>query len=367
MKTPRFPTVALTLPGAGTLRSLGIILLADALSLAILASPLSEFPNINQYGYAWLEVIFALMSAAANVSGAALAAVIIFLSLRKQPARLVDKARFDRALRFIHIAVLAHTAVISLTLPAALYGGLTPPEIVWTTLAVSALVLAIANRMIWNIGCTLAGAAASIIALGCAVLYAPTIYGPDLRPMGWYAILASAIPVLAFLTIFLRRYSRVFSANHWRRRGLAVALFAALACAAAAQMAANPESSEFSESLQAAVVDSRQSQITLSELTGFEWDTVEIYGGGYLSADDFSPAAREGVDIMSRRRVEVSEGLDLAVFTQDGETVYYEVVWTDGYYIQYPPSTNPMVLKREEAVFDLGYSAYGTPRLTIAE
>ncbi len=42
MKTPRFPTVALTLPGAGTLWSLGIILLADALALAGLASPLSE-------------------------------------------------------------------------------------------------------------------------------------------------------------------------------------------------------------------------------------------------------------------------------------------------------------------------------------
>ena len=365
MKTPRLPSIALTLPGAGTLWSLGIILLADALALAILASPFSEFPNIILFDYAWLDLIFALASLVANVAGGALAAAIIFLSLRKQPARLVDKARLDRALLFIHIAVLTHAVVVSLTLLTALDGGLMPPEIVWTTLAGAALVLAIADRMIRNAGCALAGAAASIIALGCAVWYAPAIYGWDLRPLGWYAILASAIPVLAFLTIFLRRYSGAFSESRWRRRGLAVALFAALACAAAAQMAANPESSEFSESLQAAA-DSRQSPIRLSELTDFEWDTVEIYGGGYLSADDFSPAAREGVDIMTRTRV-ASSDLDLAVFTKDGETVYYEVFSGNGYYIQYPPSANPMILKREDAIFNLGYSAYGTPRLTLAE
>ena len=362
MKTPRLPTVALTLPGAGTLWSLGIILLADALALAVLASPLSEFPNIVR---AWLVVPFALASLAANAAGAALAAAIIFLSLKRQPARLADKARFDMARLFVHIAVLAHAVVASLALPTALDVGLTPPELIWTALAVSALVLAIADRMIWNAGYALAGAAAGVLVFGCAVGYAPAIYGWDLRPMGWHAILASAIPVLAFLSIFLRRYVRAFSASRWRRRGLAFALFAALACAVWFQMAANPESAEFSESLRAAV-ESGQSPIRFSELTDFEWDAVEIYIGGYLSADDFSPAAREGADIMSRRRVAVSE-VELAVFTKDGEAVYYEVFWGDGYYIQYPPSANPAVLKREEAVFNLGRSAYGTPRLTLAE
>ena len=199
---------------------------------------------------------------------------------------------------------------------------------------------------------------------GCAVWHAPDIYGLDLRPMGRYAILASAIPVLAFLTIFLRRYVRAFSESRWRRRGLAIALFAALAGAAAAQMAANPESAEFSERLRAAV-EGGQSRIRFSELTDFAWDAVELYRGGYLSAGDFSPAAREGVDIMSRRRVASNDWLYLAVFTQDGEAVYYEVFWGDGYYIQYPPSANPMVLKREDAVFNLGHNENGYPRLTL--
>ncbi len=366
MKTPRFPNIALTLPGAGTLWSLGIILLADALALAGLASPLSEFPYVTLFDYTWLDLAFALTSVAANAAGAALAAAIIFLSLKRQRARLVDKARHDGARLFVHIAVLAHAAVASLTLPTALDGGLMPPEIIWTALAGAALVLAVADRMIWSGGCALAGAAASVLVFGCAVWNAPDIYGRDLRPMGWYAILASAIPVLAFLSIFLRRYVRAFSESRWRRRGLAIALFAALAGSLAAQMAANPESAEFSESLRAAAV-SGQSRIRFSELTGFEWDAVELYSGGYLSAGDFSPAAREGADIMSRRRVAVSESLELAVFTKDGEAVYHEVFWGDGYYIQYPPSANSMVLKREEAVFNLGYSAYGTPRLTLAE
>ena len=365
MKPPRLPTIALTLPGAGMLWSLGIILLADALALAVLASPFSRFPNVDFFEYTWLELAFAPMSLAANLSGAALAAVIIFLSLRNQPARLVDKARFDRALIFIHIAVLAHAAVVSLTLLTALDGGLMPPEIIWTFLAGAALVLAIPNGMIWNIRRAALGAAASVIVFGCAVIYAPTIYGWDLQPLGWYAILVSAIPVLAFLSIFLRR-APVFRRFRWLRLGLAIALFAALACAVGGQMVSVSENAEFNERLRMAA-DSGPSQIRLSELTDFEWDAVEIYSGGYLSAGDFSAAAREGVDIMDRTRVAVREGLELAVFTKDGKAVYYEIFSWDGYYIQYPPSANRMILKREEAVFNLGYSPYGTPRLTLAE
>ena len=365
MKTPRLPTIALTLPGAGMLWALGIILLADALALAILASPFSRFPNVDFFEYTWLELAFAPMSLAANLSGAALAAVVIFMSLRNQPARLVDKARFDRALLFIHIAVLAHAAVVLLTLLTALDGGLMPPEIIWTLLAGAALVLAIPNGMRWHAGYALVGATASIIVFGCAVGYAPTIYGWDLQPLGWYAIMASALPVLAFVSIFLQR-APVFRRFRWLRLGTAFALFAALACAVALQMASVSESAEFSERLQAAA-DSAPSRIRLSELTDFEWDAVELYSGGYLSAGDFSAAAREGVDIMDRTRVAVREGLELAVFTKDGKAVYCEIFSWDGYYIQYPPSANRMILKREEAVFDLGYSPYGTPRLTLAE
>ena len=365
MKPPRLPTVALALPGAGALWALGIILLADALALAVLASPLSRFPNVDFFEYTWLELAFAPMSLAANLAGAALAAVIICLSLRKQPARLADKARFDRAMLFIHIAVLAHAAVVSLTLLTALDGGLMPPEIIWTALAGAALVLAIPNGMIWNIRRAAMGAAASAIVFGCAVGYAPTIYGWDLQPLGWYAILATAIPVLAFLSIFLRR-APVFRRFRRLRFGTAIALFAALACAVGLQMSSVSESAEFSESLRAAA-DSQPSQIRLSDLTDFKWDAVEMYRGGYLSADDFSAAAREGVGIVDRTNVAVREGLNLAVFTKDGKAVYHEIFSWDGYYIQYPPSTNRMVLKREEAVFNAGYTQHGSLRLTLAE
>ena len=365
MKAPRLPNIELTLPGAGALWALGTILLADALALAFLASPLSDFPFINLLEYTWFDWTFALMSLAANLAGAGLAAVVIFLSLENQPALLVDKERFDRALFFIHIAVLAHAAVVSLTLLTALDGGLMPPEIIWTALAGAALVLAIPNMMIWNIRYAALGAAASIIVFGCAVGYAPTIYGWDLQPLGWYAILASALPVLAFLHIFLRR-APVFRRFRWLRLGTAVALFAALACAVGLQMASTSESAEFSESLRAAA-DSAPSQIRLSELTDFEWDAVEMHSGGYLSAGDFSAAAREGVDMRSRSRVKGGEGLHLAVFTKDGKAVYYEVFSGDGYYIQYPPSSNRMVLNREDAVFNAERRDSGYRILSLAE
>ena len=183
-----------------------------------------------------------------------------------------------------------------------------------------------------------------------------------MRPLGWYAILIAAIPSLAFLTVFLRR-APVFSASRWRRGGLAAALFIALACALGFQMASNPNN-EFSESMQSALTG-RPSQINLSELTDFEWDTVEIYGA-YTYQKQISPAAREGADIISLSHFWIYERLKFAAFLRDGEVVYYEAIWTDGYSFHFPPgSRNPAVLKPEDAVFIVEYDSGGNPSLTL--
>ena len=144
----------------------------------------------------------------------------------------------------------------------------------WTSLAGAAMILALLNGLRWDARFAALGAVASVATFGCAIGYAPTIYGWDLQPMGWYAILASAIPALAFLALFLRR-APAFSESHWRRRLMAAALFIALACAVALHMAANP-ADRFAANLNDAL-DSGASKIRFSDLTDFEWDTVEIY------------------------------------------------------------------------------------------
>ena len=153
------------------------------------------------------------------------------------------------------------------------------PFLSWTSLASAALVLAMLNRLRWDARFALVGAAASVAAFvaafGCAVGFAPAIYGWDLRPLGWYAIMASFVPVLAFLAALLRRAVAFFQ-SRWRRGAPAAALFIALTCALGLHISSNPNN-EFSERLRTALNDS-PSEIGFSELTDFEWDTVEMYG-----------------------------------------------------------------------------------------
>ena len=365
MKAPRL-SFALTVPALGLLRALGIGLLVVAAAQVVLAAPFSGFSE----GYVWdftgfeLAVTLAVMSVSvgASLASVLLMAVAIWETLRRPTPPAASEERLAKEFRFVHAAVLIHAVAVLPTMLTALDGGLMPPEVFWTSLSGAALILAMLNRLRWDARLALAGAAASVAIFGCAVRFAPTIYGSDLRPLGWYAILAADVPVLAFLVVFLRR-AAPFRRRRPLRYGLAAALFLALACAVGVQMAASSPSGEFSERLQAAL-DSRPSEIRFSELTDFAWDTVELYGP-YTGANDFSPAAREGVDILSRTSISHSEVGDLAVFVNDGETVYYELVRR---WLRFPPGLgNPVVLTPEDAVFEVEYRADGYEILALKD
>ena len=329
------------------------------LGAGLLAAALAQIPMA--FGYADVPLILALLMA--GLGNTALAAVAMTNALRRSSA-LAARLRGDRpptiAFGFVHVAVAACAAALlpSLlpTLRALLNGDDGPfIELVllltWTPLSGAALVLALINRLRWDARFAAMGAVVSAAVFGCAVGFAPTIYGRDLQPMGWYAILVSSIPALAFLAVFLRR-APIFSASRWRRGGLVAALFIALACAVGFQMASNPADG-FSENLRAAL-DGGASEVRFVDLTDFEWDDVEIYGP-YSWEKSLSPAAREGADIVSRSYFGVNDNLDFLVFLKDGEVVHYEVVRRDGHAIEYPRGrTYPWSVRRGDAIFETG-------------
>ena len=363
MKAPRI-RLALMIPALGLLRALGIGLLVVALAQILLISPFSNFAGSDAWEFTWFVFAAMFASVGASLVSALLMAIAIWEMLRRPTPPAASEGRIAREFRFVHAAVLAHAAVVLATLLTSIDGGLMPPSVFWTSLAGAPTVLAMLNGLRWDARLALAGAAASVATFGCAVWFAPVIYGRDLRPFGWYAILVAAVPVLAFLIVFLRR-APPFRRRRILRYGLAAALFIALAGAVGFQMAANP-GDEFSERLQAAL-DARPSQIGFSDLTGFEWDTVEVYGE-YAGARDFSPAAREGADITSRTSIGGNISADLIVFVKDGETVHYELVWHDGHWFRFPSELgNPVVLNPEYAVFGVEYRPDGYRELTLAD
>ncbi len=360
-------------PNALSLYMLGAGLLAAGVGQIVIAA--SAYIVADNYYYNGEDAALALIPI--TLANCALAAVAI-LNLLRRLSSLTALLRGDSpptfAVRFIHFAVAAHAALalpsflpfmrifVDVSLPLVLDISL---FLAWASLAGGALIPALVNGLHWNVHRAALGAAASVAVFGCAVGYAPTVYGWDLRPMGWYAILASAIPVLAFLSIFLRRYVRAFSESRWRRRGLAVALFAALICALAAQMAANP-ADRFGGELRAAL-EGGADEIMFSDLTDFKWDAVEIYDP-YTWEDSLSPAAREGTDMISRSRFGYNEILDFVVFLKDGEVVHYEVVWRDNHTIRYPrDATYPWSLSPEDAVFSVERDSDGYRILEIAD
>ncbi len=345
-----------------SLYMLGAGLLAAGVGQAVIAAADVHPDRRLEAGLALLALI---------LPNCGLAAVAV-LNLLRRASSLASRLSGDSpptfAVRFIHFAVAAHAALaLALLLPLleTLLDAYILLFLVWTSLAGGALILALINGLNWNIRRAALGAAASVAAFGCAVWYAPAIYGWDLRPMGWYAILVSAIPVLAFLTLFLGRYSGAFSASRWRRRGLAVALFAVLICALAAQMIANP-ADRFGGELRAAL-DGGASEIRFSELTDFEWDAVEIYVP-YTFNESLSPAARDGMDITSRSHLGFNEAIDFIVFMKDGEVVYGEIVWHDNYKFKYREDRpHPWSVPREDAVFRVERDSDGFQRLDIAD
>jgi len=349
------------IPNGLSLYLLGAGLLAAALAFVPMA-----------FGYP--DILLTLALSLAGLGNTALAAVAMTNALRRSSA-LAARMRGDRpptiAFRFFHVAVAAcAAAVLSSLLPALqalLNDGWDNMFVVilllltWTPLAGAAVILALLNRLRWNARFSVLGAVVSAAVFGCAVGFAPTIYGWDLQPMGWYAILIAAIPALAFLALFLRR-APGFSASRWRRRGLAAAMFLALACAVGLHMAANP-ADRFAANLNDAL-DGGASEIRFSDLTDFEWDTVEIYTP-YTFDEDLSPAARESADIVSRSYLGYNSRVDFMAFLQDEEIVYYETVWHDNHTFDYPPpdAPYPWTLRREDAVFTV---YRGVKRHTLA-
>ena len=328
------------------------------LGAGLMAAALAQVPMA--FGYP--DILLTLALLLAGLGNTALAAVAMTNALRRSSA-LAARLRGDRpptiAFRFFHVAVAACAAVVLPSLLPALQALLNDGRdgmfvgilllLTWTPLAGAALVLALLNRLRWDARFAIVGAVVSAVVFGCAVGFAPTIYGWDLQPMGWYAILIAAIPALAFLALFLRR-AQAFSASRRRRRGLAAALFLALACAVGLHMAANP-ADRFAAHLNDAL-DGGASEIRFSDLTDFEWDTVEIYSP-YTFDEDLSPTARESADIVSRSYLGYNSRVDFMAFLKGEEIVYSETVWHDNHIFDYPPpdAPYPWTLRREDAVF----------------
>ena len=356
------------IPNGLSLYLLGAGLLAAALAFV----PMALIPA----GFSSPHFLLAIALSLAGLGNTALAAVAMTNALRRSSA-LATRMRGDRpptiAFRFFHVAVAAcAAAVLSSLLPAlqALLNGGNEAMfmellllLTWTPLAGAALVLALLSGLRWDARFAVLGAVVSAAVFGCAVGFAPTIYGWDLQPMGWYAILVSFIPALAFLALFLRR-APAFSASRWRRRGLAAALFIALACALGLQMEFNPFE-RFTPNLRAAL-DSGASEIRFSDLTDFEWDTVEIYDP-YDVEEYISPAARAGTDMISRSYFGVNGHHDFLVFLKDGEVVHYEVVWRGNYSIIYPEDPSVWSVKRENAIFEVERRPSGYRGLTLKD
>ena len=318
-----------------------------------------------------LDILLVIALLLAGLGNTALAAVAIANALRRSSA--LAERQPAGAFRFVHIAVAAHAAlVLALLLPAlrsllenieGVFIGILLP-LIWTPLAGAALVLALLNGLRWDARFAALGAGVSLAVFGCAVGFAPTIYGWDLRPLGWWAILVASIPALAFLALFLQRRSRVFSENRWRVRAAALALFIALACALALQMARAPED-RFEGNLQAAF-DGNQGEIRFSDLTDFAWDTVEIHNP---SNEEFAPDIMEKVDIVtlsSFRGMDVP--VDFIVFRKEGGIVHLETIWRrHSHRFQLPPGVDPMILRREDAVFVVEYVTDNYRRLRLKD
>ena len=354
---------------------LSLYLLGAGLLAAAAAQVSIAFVPIAYDSPDLLQILALLLAGLGNT---ALAAVATVNALRRSSA-LAARLRGDRpptiAFRFFHVAVAACVATVLPSLLPALQALLNGGNeamfmellllLTWTPLAGAALVLALLNRLRWDARFAVLGAVVSAAVFGCAVGFAPTIYGWDLQPMGWYAILVSFIPVLGFLAVFLR-LAPVFSASRWRRRGLAAALFLALVFALGLQMEVNPFE-RFTPNLRAAL-DGGAPEIRFSDLTDFEWDTVEIYTP-YTFDEDLSPEARASADMVSRSYLGFNSRVDFMAFLKDEEIVYYETVWHDNHTFDYPHPDEPYpwTLRREDAVFMVEYDSGGYPELRLKD
>ena len=176
-------------------------------------SPLQS-PGIFYEAYVWATLpIYAFMALWPIVwlLNGALSAVVIIEALLAYPAaweRGNAKAR-RRAFGFMHGAVAAHTIAILLAIEVivprfAVFADMLA-LLLWTALGASLLALALASLRDPEARFVRRGALTAALGLGGTLFYIPALYGWDLRPLGWYPLLAAGIPFLVFLGILIRR------------------------------------------------------------------------------------------------------------------------------------------------------------------
>ncbi len=261
------------------------------------------------------------------------------------------------ALCFVHLAVAVHAVLITISFEAVarlswiFTGGVV--SLIWTELAAALLAIVFLNRDRRKlvIPFALLGALSAAVVFASALAHAPSLYGRDLRPLGWYALLATSIPLLLFLSMFLR-YVPIFSTGRYLRPVLVVGLFLILTFSTALYIITAP-SDNIGRKLEA-TLDGRASTFHLSEITDFEWDSVEIYGP-YTSPDRLSRLALDSIDIMTLSLFGITGTFDFLLFINNGKVVRYETVPYGVARFPYSPS----VWKYEEANFTVDYSSEG--------
>ena len=260
------------------------------------------------------------------------------------------------AFRVVHVAVAALAVVLvvflgDLFIQGTRYGmdifAPTFVTLVWTVLAGALVALSFIDRRRKNMIFTLVGAASSTFVFAGAVASAPSLYGWDLRPMGWYALLATSVPLLMFAGILLRDMPFSYRLPDYLRHGLIAGAFLALAAGMALQMKVSASASGFGREL-GAFLDTGKTEVHFSEITDFEWDLVEIYGP-YTSDRALSEAAREGVDALTVSQLRWNDDFTLVVFIDEDRVVYYEIVPDTVAVIRDSDNRNPVVRRYGEA------------------
>ena len=329
--------------------------------------------------------IYLLIGYCAGAMNIVLSCVIISACAVKRESPPQADGAAALAFRFVHAAVIIHVAVAVLSLQSEAakvnWFAELATTLIWAETALALALLAVLNRRRRLSRFAAAGAAASALAFIGVWVHAPTMYAvpiPDglgwrVSGPGWLAAIIVSIPALAFSALFLRR-ARTLGWLSRHPRMAAATLFAALICAGAVQTISAPQY-DLSRGMSAAL-SAGGSEIRLSELTDFEWDAVEIYAGP--SDRNLTPTGRGGVNLLDRLMYGVNEESGMFLFAKDGKAVYREALLSEIAYVEYrynlsdsprPDFVNPIILKREDAVFALVY-AYGAefaPTLTVKD
>ena len=249
----------------------GIVLLATAASfVAYVATAMSIIP------------FYALLWGLLLQSGISIALIVANLSTSPGVSDLssITSLRSRCLFLFIHIAVGLHSVVAVMTpeATAQVSGSLAVALVafVWTELTLTLLVLVSLHWWKTNVLFALAGIAVAAFVFASVWFYTPSLYGWDLRPLGWYALLITFIPLMLLAALLLRHHIPLFSRNNYFWRGLIAALLL-VALFGVALHTFIASSSHFRVELNRAL-NSRPDEVNFADLTDFEWETVELYG-----------------------------------------------------------------------------------------